>query len=479
MLTTMESKKILQIDTTMRSILSNRGASVFVWSVWLIMMLVALICTFKYGRNIPLSEDWFFVQPLTNNEPDLSAWLWRQNSEHRVPLPRLILLGLLKLTNGDFRIGMVFNVVTLGAISFAVILVARHMRGGRTSFADAFFPIILLHLGNWQNLFWSWQIGFVLPTALTLTLLLVLVRYQTLTTPVAALISGFSLMMLPLCGANGLLIVPITAFWLIYTGVLHLHSEKRSGGHLWVSAFLIGSAGVALCLSALYFVGYQRPSWVPLSHSIPKVLIIAAKFLALGLGPVANSSWKLSTLVVMSFLIPSAVLGILRVLHDNYSERQRSLGILLYLGNLASFALALGVGRAEVIGMHGYEGLPGWYVLLAVPALCTAFFIWELYGWANLKSFVQYALFFTMLILLPFNTKWGLGWGRNYYGKGMHAVEKDLLAGTPLTTLAERHRDFLIHWMDKGELANLMQMLHDANMGPFAQMLRDQSKQGY
>jgi len=84
-----------------------------------------------------------------------------------------------------------------------------------------------------------------------------------------------------------------------------------------------------------------------------------------------------------------------------------------------------------------------------------------------------------MLILLPFNTKWGLGWGRNYYGKGMHAVEKDLLAGTPLTTLAERHRDFLIHSLNKDELAKLMQMLHDAGMGPFAQMLRDQSKQGY
>jgi len=447
---------------------SDRAEKVFVWSVWLIMMLVALICIIKYGRNIPFLEDWYLVQPLTGNEPDLAEWLWRPYKEHRLPLPRLILLGLLKLTNGDFRIGMLFNVITLGAISFAMILVARHLRGGRTSFADAFFPIILLHLGNWMNLFWSWQFTFVLPTTLTLTLLLVLISYSTLATTTAAVIAGTCLVLLPLCGANGLLIVPLMALWLIYTGVLYLHAEKRHAGSLWISAFLIGSAAVALCLSALYFVGYQ--SWVSLNPSIPKVLITAAKCLALGLGPLASISWKLPTLIVMSFLIPSAVLVILRVLHNNYPERQRTLGILLYFVNLTFFALALGLGRAGVIGAsNGYDRLPGWYVLLAVPTLCTAFFIWELYGSTKLRCVVQYALFITMCILLPFNTIWGLGWG-DRYRKRMDAVEKDLQAGTPLTTLAERHGDFLIYWLNKDELANLMQMLHDAGIAPFSKM---------
>jgi hypothetical protein len=109
---------------------------VFVWSVWLVMMLVALACIAKYGRNIPLAEDWLLVAPLTGNEPDLTSWLWAQNNEHRVPLPRLILLALLKITNGDFRAGMFFNVITLGVIAFATIQVARHLRGGRTSFVD-------------------------------------------------------------------------------------------------------------------------------------------------------------------------------------------------------------------------------------------------------------------------------------------------------------------------------------------------------
>ena len=238
---------------------SNRSKEVFVWSVWLVMLVIAFVSIAQYGRNIPLAEDWYFVQPLTGNEPDLAKWLWAQNNEHRIPLPRLILLVLLELAKGDFRVGMFFNSITLGVLAFSMILVARHLRGGRTSFADAFFPIALLHLGNWPNLVWSWQFTFVLPTALTCAVLLVIVIHQTLSTPSTAVVAGTCLVLLPLCGANGLLFVPLLALWLIYSGVLNWYSVKTKGGRQWISGFLIGSAVISLCLTALYFVGYEHP----------------------------------------------------------------------------------------------------------------------------------------------------------------------------------------------------------------------------
>jgi hypothetical protein len=199
---------------------SDRGARVFVWSVWLVMMLFALACIAKYGRNIPLAEDWQLVAPLTGHEPNLVSWLWSQNNEHRVPLPRLILLVLLKVTNGDFRVGMFFNVITLGVLASLMILVTRHLRGDRADYADAFFPIALLHMGNWENLVWSWQVGFVLPTAIICGVLLVMIAHPTLTTPGAAVFTGVSLVLLPLCGGNGLLFVPFLGLWLSYCGVL-------------------------------------------------------------------------------------------------------------------------------------------------------------------------------------------------------------------------------------------------------------------
>ena len=119
------------------------------------------------------------VAAMTGHEPDLPRWLWSQNSEHRLPLPRLVNLALLRAT-GDFRSTMVFDTLALAAVAAGMILVARRFRDGRTSLADAFFPLLLLHLGNWDNLVWAWQIQFVLPTVLACALLLVIVARPSL-----------------------------------------------------------------------------------------------------------------------------------------------------------------------------------------------------------------------------------------------------------------------------------------------------------
>src|SRR3989304_4395173 len=303
----------------------------------------------KYGSKIPFLEDLLLVAPLTGNEPDLAKWLWAHNNEHRLPLPKLIILFLLKFTNGDFRVGMFFNSITLGVLAFSMILVARHLRGGRTSFADAFFPIALLHLGNWDNLFWSWMIVFIIPTVLTLVLLLVLVGYSTLSSPVAAVIAGTCLVLLPLCGANGLLIVPLMALWLIYSGIHYWQAIKIQGSHRWISFFLIGSAVIALCISALYFVNYERAPYYQPSRSFGMTIDTAAKLLAFSFGQAAEISWNLSRIFTIGFLLSSAVVVVLWVLNHKNLERHHAMGVLFFFVNFALFALVIGWGRAENI----------------------------------------------------------------------------------------------------------------------------------
>lgn len=74
-----------------------------------------------------------------------------------------------------------------------------------------------------------------------------------------------------------------------------------------------------------------------------------------------------------------------------------------------------------------------------------------------------------MIILLPFNMIHGLKWG-SWYRSGMDEVKRDILAGTPHAKVAESHRKFLIHWWDKDQLSNGMQMLQTAGIGVFAGM---------
>jgi hypothetical protein len=463
----MTPQNTITMDKIISKVPSDRSAKLFVWSIWVVMLLIAFFCIARYGWNIPLAEDWYFVAPLTKQEPDLVQWLWAQNNEHRVPLPRLILLTLFQFTRGDFRAGMGLNVVTLGLLAGAMIWVARHLRQGRTNFSDAFFPLALLHLGNWENLFWSWQFSFVLSTVLTCIILLITIAHQpTRLRPGLAVVAGTCLMLLPLCGATGLISVPLLSLWLGYWGILQWRAAKHAGGPRWVSSFLIGAAIVALGLIGLYFVGYEQPSWNPPNPGIGSTLKTTSKFLAFGFGPAATKFWALSVSLALSLLLPSLWVAMLAVLRHQGAERQRALGILLCFGNLILFALAMGWGRAGAIPLMG---LPLRYVLLAVPLFCVIFFVWELYGSSRLRSLAQGGLLLAMVIALPFNTTLGLRWG-DWYQQGMQAIEQDLLIGTSPALLAQHHRDFLIHWWSEDQLAAGIQMLHEANIGPFAQI---------
>jgi hypothetical protein len=443
----------------------------FVGGVWVLMMIIALVCMYKYGRNIPLAEEWWLVPPLTGHESNLLNWLWTQNNEHRVPLPRLVLLGLLKITNGDFRIGGFFNVAILGLLAFIMIFVARYIRGGRTSLVDAFFPLVLLHMGHSANLFMGWQIVQIIPTGIICAILLVLVRHPTIERTDVAIFAGACLISLPLCGANGLIFVPFLSLWLGYCGVLHWYTERKNGRRRWIGGFLIGSGVISLCLTGFYFVDYRYFTNPP-SPSLFATVETGIKLLAYGFGPAANQWWTISTMAAVGLLMSSAVLAIMAVLRNKGLERHRALGLLLFLANTCMFVLATGWGRAALVPQWG---LPLRYVIFAVPAFCTAFFLWEVYGPPQLRTGIQTALLLGMLFVLPFNIRQGLTFG-GWYENGMNAVEQDILAGTRRSLLAERHREFLIHWdgrYDKPMLSQYMKMLHDAGIGPFAKMRED------
>jgi hypothetical protein len=298
-----------------------------------------------------------------------------------------------------------------------------------------------------------------------------MVVQPTLATLRAAVLVGVSLVLLPLCGGIGLLFVPFLALWLSYCGVRHWQTVKTSGGQRWISGILIGAVAIALSIIGLYFVGYQRPYWNPPSPGIGATLQTAAKFLALGFGPAAAKSWKLSIFVAFALLVPSIGVAVNGVLSHKGLERHRALGVLLFSSSLAVFALAMGWGRA---GLVPTVGMPIRYVLLSVPALCTAFFVWELYGSHKFRTLVQRSLLIGMCLLIPFNTMAGFQW-RDWYLGGMNAVEQDLLTGTPASLLAKRHRKFLVHWWDETKLAAHMQMLHDMGSGSFAKMRKESS----
>ena len=431
-----------------------------VWLVWAATVASVLAFIARDGRNIPFEEDWLMVAPMTGHEPDLTAWLWSQNSEHRLPLPRLVNLALLRAT-GDFRSTMVFDTLALAAIAAGMILVARKLRGGRTSLTEAFFPLLLLQLGNWDNLVWAWQIQFVLPTVLACVLLLVIVASPTPPGRWGSLVAAVALIGLPLSGANGLLYTPTLAAWLAYTAWIRRHdptAERWAGD--WVPS---AAACLALLLCAVYFIGYQASPWNQASPGIGATLATTGKFLALSLGPAAAEQWLLfGGMAALLFLGTSAVLA--ATYRESRRERLRMLGLLAFLTAAFLMAGAIGWGRAGRAAETGRMSTR--YVLLAAPGLCAVYFTLILSSRAWVRRILPAALALLIALLFPLNTHLGLK-RRSWFGAGFAAFERDLKAGTPREQLARQHYQFLLHW-DEPLMVVGLQRLHEARIGPFA-----------
>ena len=445
----------------------SKEPKVVVWLTWAVMLLFAIICLFLYGRNVPLAEDWLMVSPLTGNETSFGEWLWQQNNEHRIPLPKLIYLFLLKITNGDFRSGMVLNVFSLGLLAALLIKVFNQIRGGITDYTDAFFPILLLHIGNWPNLFWSWQFTFVLPTILTCLLILIITKYSNALSFRSAILASVCLISLPLCGANGLIYLIPGMAWLSYEGYLHFRNRQGSGSKK-IAVILFSAVLVALMIVGAYFLEFERPWWNPPSPGLAATLITGAKFMAMSLGPSVSLSWLLSSLIILLLVFTTFGLLSYAIFKIKGLEFQRTFGLFLFMGASIVFGLAMGWGRA---GWVPTLGMPIRYVILAVPTLIICYSAWELYGLPFLRRLVKWGLLISMLFLLLENTQMGFEW-RNYYLQGANAVIRDIKQGVPHSVLVERHQRFLIHW-DKELLSTGMQQLKNAGMGPFKEMKAD------
>ena len=454
---------------------STRFALIFVWGTWAVMLAIALACIARYGRNVPLAEDWLLVPPLTGHEPNLASWLWAQNNEHRLPLPRLILLGLLALTH-DFRAGMVLNVLSLAALAAAMILTARYLRNGATRWSDAFFPLALLHLGDWENLVWGWQFQFVCSAVLICALMLAIVRQRGAPTMRQALAAAASLVLLPLTGASGLVFAIALAPWAAWVGFVQLRDARARGESSSRGALLLASAIVAPLLVAVYFIGYVKPWWNPPNPGRLLTLETTLRFLALAWGAAARNAWVPSIVAIVTILLATTLLLLRALARLGGAEQQRAFGLFSFAGGCAVLALAIGWGRAAT---DLVSGMPMRYVLFAVPTICASYFVWELYATATPRRWLQSALCVVMLALLPWNTREGfglpgrydIGW-RGWYVTGMNAVERDIDAGVPRLEMASRHREFLMHW-DEAKLAAGMRMLHDAHIGAFSRLRDD------
>jgi hypothetical protein len=422
----------------------------------------------RHVSRVPFNDEYSTFRFLFGEAGTRPTEYWVQHNEHRIPLPQAVYVGTVWLSGYDFRAPVVVNAALLALVAGYLLWVVRRVRG-RFSVADAFLPLTVLGLGGWENLIWGFQLQFVLSTVLLLGFLgLVLIPgFPASVRRVGA--AGFVVVLLPLCGANGVALVPALAVGLLFVGVRNLRSADRSLRRPGLVAILGGLAGLALLTA--YFHGLQKVDYHPPPPNLESVAYAAVNFLGLGMGPVTHlmhsPGYDRITVLGGAVVVLVAATGVILVRSLRESEeRPRAVAVGCVLGGLLCLAGGLAYGRAGFGNIMGASR----YVTLAMPIPVTAYLAWIAFGRGLAGRGVPFVLLLAILAFLVPNTRFA------YLAAGEHAarlkkVEREIRDGVPIGFITDGNRS--VYPGSPAGFRTSLGLLRDHGVRPFAAIRPD------
>ena len=319
----------------------------------------------RYSVEVPFADQWELVPFLEKSYGgDLRFGdLWAQHNEHRIFFPRLIMLGLARLTHWRIGCELALNIV-LAAVLLAILVwqfkrTAAALGASELRWALPAGSLIVFSMSQFDNWLWGWQIQMLL-SVLAVTGTIVLLANETFTYRkfIGAAVLGF---VATHSFANGILIWPI--------GLMLLLSGPSSRATK-IKTTVVWSLLAAAALVS-YLAGYQKPVWHPaLSVAFKRPLeyvIYVLKYLGSMCAQYGNAAALPDGVLAVVFGLTA--LAILVWAWWSLIRRDRKQGIALrpYLA-LAAFSilsgLMTGIGRA---GFGSEQAMESRYCTMTVP----------------------------------------------------------------------------------------------------------------
>ena len=432
-----------------------RASSLVPWAVWAVALVLDVGYVLRYGPNLPYEDEFGQLWQLVGEEPVTLEWLLWPVSEHRIPLSRLAWLGVLRAADYDFRAGMLFNVLLLGGLAAFLLYAARRLRG-QASVTDAFLPLVVLSLGQHENLLWPMQVLFVLPPVLYGVFLVAVARAPGMDPP--PLLAGLAVALLPLSDASGLVLSLPLALWLLADGVARARWRQPRPG------LALALAALSVAVSAFFLFTLDKPGNVP-DYDASQALRGALEVMGGSLGPASvssafrNRAWAVLACVLTLWALVLA----LRARSRTPEHAVRDEGMLACL--LAPLGLFLAIGYARGALGPGACLLTKYSTLSGTLLVCV-YFVHRIHS-GRFGRLVAFGLLGAALLAQNAAVRQALRYGETRR-QGYEIFAADVARGLTADALVARNRKTLYAEITP-EMFGWMRGLHRHRIGPFGQ----------
>jgi len=151
--------EILSCPSTLRRWLASVIADrlfLNVLLVWALCCAALVLCVAKFGASLPFFDEWQFLSIASGQEPLSWSWLWVANNEHRLPLLRLGLYVLGRLSHWDWQ-AMHYATLTLMSLGALALLCAARSIRGHSALSDTFLCLVVLSPGQYET---TWEYAY-------------------------------------------------------------------------------------------------------------------------------------------------------------------------------------------------------------------------------------------------------------------------------------------------------------------------------
>lgn len=284
---------------------NTRSADLMGWCAFLLgigVVVFAIAVTCHSYIPCPFWDEWVVVADIGSGKgPTHLAWLWSQQNEHRLAIPRLLVWLDLVAFHGR-NVSLFIEILGVQVLHWAALcfVVERFTRAPVSvkRSIQGLFGFCLFHPNQLENFTWAFQIGFVLPFALATLALILIAFFSRWRRPVlAVIIAGGMPILAALNLAGGLVIGPV---------VVGIAWCKRT--RAWVGAML---TAIWFASAAGYLYGYHRAG----TDLPPCAAILQGRKLFLYVLTYFGASWtrllphKERLIAFASILIFAAILG--------------------------------------------------------------------------------------------------------------------------------------------------------------------------